>query len=220
MTRNIIKHVWFDFSETIAFLKKERHDRLRYESYSQVVKRPIDKELINEYENLYVKYNHSNAAIFRSLGLSSNYWSERVNSIDPSELYQLADSAIPEVLGKIRKLVPISLFSNIQLGKILTALNLNPTWFTHVISAGMVKEPKPALDGFYKMIELSGLPAKEILYIGDDVEKDVRPAKQVGIRAGLVWKKLDEADYSFEKFEDILDIFSEKEFAATQERFR
>ena len=209
MSKNTIKHIWFDFSETIAFLKKERHDRLRYETYSEVAGKPISDELIAEYENLYKKHNHSNAAIFRSLGQTSNFWSERVNSVESIELYELADKNIPNVLEKIRKFVPISIFSNIQLGKILSSLNINPEWFTHIISAGMVKEPKPALDGFYKMIELSEIPAQEILYIGDDIGKDVKPAKQVGVKAGLMWKKSDEADYSFEKFEDILTIFND-----------
>ena len=208
MSKNTIKHIWFDFSETIAFLKKERHNRLRYETYSKVIGKPISNELITEFENLYKKHNHSNAAIFRSLGQSSNFWSECVNSVESSELYELADKNIPDVLEKIRKFVPISIFSNIQLGKILTSLNINPKWFTHILSSGMVKEPKPALDGFYKMIELSGIPAGEILYIGDDVGKDVKPAKQVGVKAGLMWKKSGEADYSFESFEDILEILS------------
>lgn len=207
MPKNNIKYIWFDFSETIAFLKKERFDRLRYETYAEVIGKPVNKDLIIDYENLYEKFNHSNAAIFRSLGQSSNFWSECVNSIKPSELYELANKNVPDVLKKVKESVPISLFSNIQLRKILTALNINPKWFTYIISAGMVKEPKPALDGFYKMVELSQIPAKEILYIGDDVEKDVKPAKQVGIQTGLMWKKSNEADYSFEKFADILNIF-------------
>lgn len=207
MSKNTIKHILFDFSETIAFLKKERHDRLRYETYAQVIGKPVTEELVAEYENLYKKFNHSNAAIFRSLGQTSNYWSERVNSVEPSELYELADENVPRVLQKVKEIVPISVFSNIQLGKILAALNINPDWFTHVISAGMVEEPKPALDGFYKMVELSGIPAQEILYIGDDIGKDVKPAKQVGGQAGLMWKKSDEADYSFENFSEILEIF-------------
>lgn len=207
MSKNTIKHIWFDFSETIAFLKKERHDQLRYETYSQLIGKPVNKELVAEYENLYKKFNHSNAAIFRSLGQASNFWSERVNAIEPSELYKLASKNVPEILKKVKEFVPISLFSNIELEKILTALDINPKWFMHIISAGMVKEPKPALDGFYKMVELSGIPAQEILYIGDDVGKDIKPGKQVGVKTGLMWKKSDEADYSFEKFEEILNIF-------------
>jgi len=207
MPRYPIKHIWFDFSETIVFLNKERNDRLRYETYSKVVGMPINDELKTEYEILYTKFNHSNAAIFRSLNKPSNFWSEQVNSVKPSELYKLADEDIPDVFQKLRKLVPISIFSNIQLGKILASLNINPDWFTYIISAGMVNEPKPALDGFYKMIELSKIPAREILYIGDDVGKDIRPAKQVGIQTGLMWNQSIEADYSFENFSEVLAMF-------------
>ncbi len=207
MAKSTIRHIWFDFSDTIAFQKKERLDRLRYKTYSKVVRKPVSDERITEYQKLYKKFNHSNAAVFRSFGKSSNYWSECINSVEPNELYELADKNIANVLEKIRRFVPISILSNIQLGKILVALNISPEWFTNILSAGMVKEPKPALDGFYKMIELSGIPAQEILYIGDDVEKDVKPAKQVGVKAGLMWKKSDEADYSFENFESILEIF-------------
>ncbi len=207
MSNSGIKHIWFDFSETIAYLKKDRHRRLRYETYAQVLGKALNDALIAEYEQLYKKFDHSNAAVFRSLGQSSNFWSERVNWVDPNELYELADKNIPSVLQKIREFVPISIFSNIQLGNILPAFNIKPEWFTYILSSGMVKEPKPALDGFYKMFELSGIPAEEILYIGDDVGKDIRPAKQVGIQAGLMWKKSEEADYSFENFESILEIF-------------
>ena len=124
--------------------------------------------------------------MFRLLGLPTKYWSDRVNSVDPGELYQLADNRIPEMLKTIRAVVPISLFSNIHLGNVLPALGIDPGLFTHIMNAGMVKEPKPALEDFYKMIELSRLPPNEILYIGDHVAKDVYPAKQVGIQAGLV----------------------------------
>ncbi len=198
-----IKHIWFDFSETIVFLRKERHNRLRYESYAEVVGKPVNDDLINEYEDLYRKNNKSNAAIFRSLGQSSNYWSDRINFLDPKELYRLADDSIPSILCEIREIVPISIFSNIELDRILIAFQIKQDWFTHIISAGMVKEPKPALEGFRKMVELSDLPPQNILYIGDDVGKDVRPAKQIGIQTGLVWSKSDEADYSFEDFKQI-----------------
>ena len=88
----------------------------------------------------------------------------------------------------------------------LPSLGIDVSFFTHIISSGMFKKPKPALDGFYKLVELSKLPAKEILYIGDSVGKDILPAKQVGIKTGLMWKQSDEADYSFGSFKDILEI--------------
>jgi len=203
-----IKHIWFDFSETLVFLKKERNNRLRYETYAEVVGKPVTKELAAEYEELYKKFNHSNAAIFRSLGQPASFWSERVNAVEPSELYEMAAKNIPEVLEKLKGIVPISIFSNIQLEKLLGPLGIRSEWFSNILSAAMIKEPKPALDGFYKMVELSEVPAGEILYIGDDVGKDVRPAKQVGIQSGLMWNKSSEADYSFSNFEEVLDLFN------------
>ena len=202
----MIRHIWFDFSETLAFINKEAHDKLRYESYAKVIDKPVTAELIEEYEKLYKEHNRSNAAVFRSLGFSSNYWSEQINSVDPRLFYYLADESIPSVLDLVRKNIPISLFSNVQLDKVLTSLSINPDWFIHILSSGMVKEPKPALDGFYKIIELSNLPADEILYIGDDVGKDVIPSKTVGVKAGLIWKESEEADYSFKTFGEILEL--------------
>ena len=103
--------------------------------------------------------------------------------------------------------MPISLFSNIQLENILPNLGINTDLFTHFLSFRMLKELKPALDGFYKMVELSVLPPHEILYIGEDVGKDILPAKKAGILSGLMWTKSEDADYCFDNFEDILNIF-------------
>ena len=71
----------------------------------------------------------------------------------------------------------------------------------------MVKKPKPDPEGFYKIIELTGLPSVEVIYIGDNVYKDLRPAKTAGLTTGLVWSESLEADYSFKNFDDILKVF-------------
>jgi len=203
----MIKHIWFDFSGTMAVHNKENHNQLRYSSYASIVKKPLTEELIKEYEELCEQHGQSNAATFCSLGLPSNYWSERINSMDPKDLLRLADKDIPEVLNKLQSIVPISLFSNIQLGKVLPALGIEIDLFTHILSAGMVKRPKPASDGYYKMIEISKLLPSEMIYIGDSVEKDILPAKELSMITGLIWSKSDKADYCFENFKDILTIF-------------
>jgi len=202
----MIKHIWFDFSETIARLKKEKHDILRYETYASVVGKVVNEELKLEYEALFNKFNKSNAAVFYSLGKASGFWSEKVNSVTPNELYELSDPSVPAVLEKIKEKVPISIFSNIQVKSILPVLSIGVDWFTNILGADMVHKPKPALDGFYKMITLSALSPHEILYIGDDIGKDIRPAKTVGIQAGIMWSSVEEADYSFNDFKDILKI--------------
>src|SRR3989344_7805247 len=202
----MIKHIWFDFSDTLVSVNKDSHSRLRYETYAKVVKKPVTPELVNEYEKLYEENKHSNSAVFKSLGMLPGFWSGLVNAINPKTFYNLTDPNIPEVLEQMGKVLPISIFSNINLGNIMPVLNINPRWFTHILSASMVGNPKPALDGFYKIIELSAVSPSEILYIGDNVGKDVIPAKTVGIKTGVVFAESKEADYFFKDFKDILEF--------------
>lgn len=206
MKNHHILHIWFDFSDTIGTTNRSVHNKLRYSTYANIVKRPVDEKLIQEYEQLYSKYQHSNSAVFHSLGKSSGFWSQQISSIDPSEMFELIDTSIPNTLDKLRKKVPISIFSNIELGKVLPGLSIQTTWFKHIISSGMVRRPKPANDGFIKIIELSKLQPQNILYVGDDVGKDVLPAKSVGLLTGLVWRSSEQADYSFRHFDDILEV--------------
>ena len=114
-------------------------------------------------------------------------------------------------LEKLKDIIPISIFSNVKSERImrtLTAIGVSPAWFTYLLTGDDIRERKPALDGFRVMIEKSKLSPQEILYVGDRVDVDIKPAKLVGMKTCLLWGKSDEADYSFESFEDILGIFN------------
>ncbi len=202
----MIKHIWFDFSDTLASINNETHDKLRYESYGKVVGKPVTPELISDYEKLYKEHKYSNSSVFKSLGKLSNFWSEIIGAINPKTLYYLTDKNIPEVLEQMSKIIPISIFSNINLEKTLSPLDIKPEWFTRILNASKLGSIKPALPGFYKVIELSGISPEEILYIGDEVEKDIIPAKTVGIKTGTVFRQFKEADYFFKDFRDILEF--------------
>lgn len=202
----MIKHIWFDFSDTLARVDDDVHDNLRYRSYAEAIGKPYSTDIRNEYLERLKQFG-SNTGVFRLLGLPANYWSLRMNSVPPNKLYKLADPVIPEVLKKLKNIVPISYFSNIDPTKILPALGVDNNNFTYIIKAGMVREPKPALEGFKKIVEMTHIPVNQILFIGDSLIKDIRPAKQVGLQTGLIWSASPEADYSFNKFEDILDLF-------------
>lgn len=200
-----IKHIWFDFSETIIRLDKQAHEKLRYGSYAEVVGKPVTPELIEEYGSLF-KIHKSHSAIFASLGLPDGYWSERYASADPSALLKLASPNIPDVLKRLGEIVPISIFSNVQADKFFPALGIDSTWFTYILGPKEVKNPKPALDGFKLMIELSNLPPENILFVGDSVEKELKPAKSLGLLTALMWNTSPEADYCFQDFEDIVKL--------------
>jgi len=210
MTLNI-KHIWFDLDGTLTIHTPEfhrAHDELRYKTYAEAVKRPITKELEQEYETLYKKFG-SNSAVFRSLGLPSDYWQKYFNTLDEVKFYE-PEPRVYGTLQKLREIVPISIFTNVKPEKnlrTLTAIGVKPEWFTYILTGDDIKERKPALDGFHIMIEKSKLPPEQILYVGDRIDVDIKPAKLAGMRTCLLWKKSDEADYSFDNFEDILGIF-------------
>jgi len=200
-----IKHLWLDFSDTIARTNKEALANIAHNSYAAIVGKPVGPELAAEYQALLAQHK-SNAAVFAALGQPASFLADQAANYSPADLYTLTEDDVPAVIKQLTELVPVSIFSNNRLDTILPALGLEPSWFVHILGPDQVHKPKPALDGFYKMVELSGAPAGEVLYVGDDVAKDVLPAKQVGLRAGLLWANAPEADYCFANFGEILQL--------------
>jgi FMN phosphatase YigB (HAD superfamily) len=47
-----------------------------------------------------------------------------------------------------------------------------------------VEKPEPAF--FERVIEDAGCPAKSVLYVGDRIDNDVRPAQEAGINTALI----------------------------------
>ncbi len=206
-----IKHVWFDMDGTLTVHTEEFdkvHNDLRYKTYASVVGRDVDDALIDGYETLYKKCG-SNSAVFTSLGKPSDFWMQYFDQIDQTRYYEPIPD-IYETLDRLRQVVPISLFTNARLAnaqKTLSVVNVDAAWFTHILSGDDVQNRKPALDGFHLMTERSGVHAKNILYVGDRVDVDIKPAKAVGMLSCLVYAQSNEADFSFETFGGILHLF-------------
>jgi HAD superfamily hydrolase (TIGR01549 family) len=208
-----IKHIWFDLDGTLTIHTPEfhkAHNELRYKTYAEAVGKPLAAELEQEYENLYKKFG-SNSAVFRSLGLPSDYWQNYFNTLDEVEFYK-PEPQVYKTLETLRTIVPISLFTNVKPDKnlrTLAAIGIKPELFTYILTGDDIKERKPAMDGFHAMIEKSQLPPEQILYVGDRIDVDIKPAKLAGMQTCLLWKKAAEADYSFTNFEDILGLVKE-----------
>ncbi len=211
VAKSLIKHIWFDLEGTLTIHTQEFHkvhDNLRYQTYAKAVNKSVNEKVIQEFEILYKQYG-SNSAVFRSLGFPSDYWQKHFIKLDKGGFYK-PDPKVYRTIEKLKDIVPISIFTNSKPERILSTLltiNINPAWFTYILSGDDIKERKPELDGFYAILEKSNLAPKEILYVGDRVSVDINPAKIVGIRTCLVWGKSKEADYSFEDFTNIVDIF-------------
>jgi putative hydrolase of the HAD superfamily len=209
-----IKHVWFDLDGTLTVQTPEFHkvhDDLRYDTFAEATGKTRSEKLEQEYEDLYKKHG-SNSAVFRSLGLPSDYWSLRAQTMDPDSFYEPVP-AVYETLNKLMAIVPVSLFTNSKPGSVsekLKVINIDEGWFTYIINGDDVQERKPALDGFKLMVQKSGLPAVSLLFVGDRVDVDIKPAKAVGMQTCLVWSSSEEADYSFIDFRDLLSLLAPK----------
>lgn len=209
---NDIKHVWFDFAgtlykETPEF--NELHDQLRYKTYAGL-KGIKDLEVAKEeFLMQYEKYK-ANSAVFKSLGQPSNFWMKALDNLDYASVLK-PDPEVSETLDKLKDIMRISLFTNFvryRVLELLTLLEVPAEYFTHLLCGEDITERKPALDGFYEMVKLSGVPADQILYIGDRVEVDIKPAKQVGINTCLLYSESPEADVCLDNFKDILSLFT------------
>ncbi len=205
-----ISHIWFDLEGTLTTPSPEReadHRKLLVKTYAEVVHKAPSEALWHEYGELYAAKG-SNSAVFRSLGLPSDYWQTKLMTMDEAKYYK-PDERVYGTLKLLKAQYPISIFSNVKQAKILSLLKIlgiDPKWFIYLLTGDDVPERKPALDGFYKIIELSNVPPNQLLYVGDRVKADILPAKSVGMQSALVWSKSDEATYSFDSFDLITTL--------------
>lgn len=202
-----IKHIWFDMSDTIAVMSSQGriiHRDYKYKIFANVTGKTNNAELQKEFDKLFEE-KKSNSSIFYSLGKPKDFWAKELNKIDPTEIYE-QNPDISSVLQKLRTRVPISLFTNSKPELILPKLGIRLDWFTHILDADSILEPKPSLSGFYKIIETTGLQAENILYVGDSEGKDIIPAKEVGMQTAIVWGKSDKTEYECEHFVELLKI--------------
>jgi FMN phosphatase YigB (HAD superfamily) len=126
-----------------------------------------------------------------------------------ADLQHINDPEVAATLLKLKEIMSLSLFTNFmphRIDMLLEHLSIPKDCFTHILSGDDIPERKPALDGFYKMIELSGVPAREIMYVGDRVDVDIKPAKQVGMQTCLIYSDSGEADSCIDHFSDIEDV--------------
>jgi FMN phosphatase YigB (HAD superfamily) len=208
----MLKHVWFDFAGTLyreTPVFKEAHDKLRYTTYAKVVGESDMQKAEREFKALYQQYG-TNAAVFRSLGKSSSFWQDTYDELDVKNLLK-PDPTVSRVVKNISKQLPVSVFTNFKRAQILSLLKhlgIPETCFTNILDGDAISVRKPDLEGFHKMVELSGVPANQILYIGDRVGADIKPATQVGIVTCLIYEDSDEADYCVQSFDEVESLIS------------
>lgn len=208
----MIKHISFDVAGT---LYKENHGFLEarndliYSSLSDIIgEKNLDK-VKHTYDELYHK-SGSNSAVFHSLGKPWSFWHGILENIDPGQ-YLEPDREINKYLKIISKHASLSAFSTFpkkRIIQLLEKLEMPISLFLFILGGDDVSARKPHLDGFYRIIELANVPARQIMYVGDRLETDIRPAKEAGLRTCLIWQKSSEADYSVKDFSELGELIN------------
>ncbi len=88
--------------------------------------------------------------------------------------------------------------------KVLEALGIEPSMFDIMVTSDDA-EPKPSRDGYLKILEIAGMAAEEVVYVGDRYDIDLKTAKDLGIKTVMVGKGTAPNDVDF-KVESILEI--------------
>lgn len=206
----MLQHLWFDMAGTLYKETPEfqtAHDQLRYATYAKLVGQNDLTKAKEEYDELYAQYG-SNSAVFRSLGQPSDFWMRVFEEMDVTTLLR-PDPIISETLVSLKELLPISIFTNFKREKVvalLEYLQIPASLFTHILTGDDVPERKPDPAGFHKMIELSQVPAEQIMYVGDRIDVDIKPAKQLGMKTCLIYDNSSEADYCIDDFAKLKEI--------------
>lgn len=105
-----------------------------------------------------------------------------------------------------------SIFTNrnsIYLKDILNHLGIPEKLFTHFITNELFTHPKPHPEGFELMVSLSKEPPQSNLFVADLIEKDIIPAKKIGMKTALVWsnEQSTEADFTLPHVADVITLF-------------
>lgn len=92
--------------------------------------------------------------------------------------------------------------------KELEALGLSSSIFEQIIGVDDTKTTKPDLSFFKSTLDNTGLPPNQHLSIGDRVQIDLVPAKQLGMKTCLVWNSSDTVDISLPTVYDVVQLFT------------
>lgn len=189
-----IKAIFFDVGDTLYTnedLEKE-YPRQLYKLLSETkgISEDQAKKLFKETaEKLKQTEKHvTKVRTMAELGYTREQTHGAFCKVDPHQFLTKnseLDAAISQLAQKF-KLGLISNFKRYHLVQILEALGLHEELFPLMVTEDVVQEIKPALEPFKKAVELAQTAADEVLYVGDSPGKDMRPAKEVGLKTILL----------------------------------
>lgn len=206
-----IKHIWFDLEGTL--LKNPRYDSavedFAYQLYIQETGEQASSQTKHLFDAL-LKEQKRKSLIFVALGKSKKFYAEAFATQFPFQQYVSQDRDVQAVISFLKqKKIGLGVYTSLPRGplvKILGLLGLHPDDFT-LLSGDDVTKAKPDPEGFERIVQFCAVPIEQIIFVGDSEQKDIIPAKGVGMKTILVRGASSLADYSAADFKALLILF-------------
>ena len=130
---------------------------------------------------------HSRALveIFQRLGISRDI-DGCLDRMDSAFKHARAYPEVRPVLQELEKEIPFAVISNTDTQPLLEALHRNGLDFTFVITSEEEQSYKPSLALFKRAIRYLGLPAANVLHVGDSYGEDIVGAAAAGVAAAFI----------------------------------
>lgn len=111
------------------------------------------------------------------------------------------------ILSRLSRYYRLGVISNFSgnLHKILDDFSLSP-YLTFILDSFHVGHRKPDPEIFELALSKCRTSANDICFVGDNLDRDIFPAKRLGIKTVLISKKQNQsaADYTFSSIQDLL----------------
>lgn len=189
--------IYFDIGDTLYFseeMEKEYPKRLLKlisERHGVSTQEAKDK-LQASSESLEGKIPHvTKVAAMDALGFTRAEVHTAFCSVDPKQ-YLKPDPALDSFLQGLSKNFTLGIISNFKRShalEIFSALGITESVFTHFVTEDIVTHIKPHAEPFEKATALSGMDAFNCIYVADSISKDLRPAKEAGMKTVWVTSK-------------------------------
>jgi len=197
-----IKHVCFDcdgtlYKDTLGLVQATQNVVSDYLSKKLEIPQT---DVMNEYLNRVKKYKTKTRAI-TSYGFSEEQARDIINQVDIASFVNEDEKLVSMLSGLKTDKIAISIFTNNKkstLEKILEKLGLSDLGFDFTVTAENVP-PKPSIEGYLYVIKKSKVSAYETLFVGDRLEADIEPAREVGMHTLQVGSSKNSIDYDEKK---------------------
>jgi len=199
--------------------QKDLLSKYRYEALDKALAEKFNltekqvKERVNKAKNnLPPEKKKTSAYVYAEAGLTRKEYFDILDSVDPKN-YLEKDKECQEMLRKLSKNNRIVTFSNTSINaskKTLEALGIIK-FISRIYSSEEFRESKPSTKILKKILSDQSFSAKDVFMIGDSVEKDIKPAHELGIKTILFSPKekpgnLEGVDFVVKKMKEIVEL--------------